>query len=104
MPLGDGVPNLVKYALGLPAFTSASNAFLTTLVFTNGSWSLLYRRPAGVTDVIYDPRTSTDLLTWSNAGMIQQWLGTDTNSLQLWRAMYSGASGSVRFFQLQLHQ
>jgi hypothetical protein len=73
-------------------------------MFTNGSWALVYHRPAGIADIVYDPQTSADLLGWTNGGMIQQLLGTDTNSLQIWGAQYGGAPGPVRFYQLQLHQ
>jgi alpha-N-arabinofuranosidase len=103
-PANDGVPNLVKYALGIPPFMPVSESQLTGLAFTNGSWELVYHRPASVTDVIYDAQTSTNLLDWTDSGVIQQLLGTDTNNLQIWGASYSGTPAPTRYYQLQLHQ
>lgn len=103
-PAGDGVPNLVKYALGLSPFTPAAPSQLTSIAFTNGAWALEYHRPASITDIVYDPQTSTDLLNWTNGGINLQLLGVDTNSLQIWGASYTGTQGPVRFYQLRLHQ
>ena len=103
-PAGDGVANLVKYALGLSPFTPADPLQLTSLAFTNGAWALVYHRPADITDIVYDPQTSTDLLNWTNGGISLQLLGVDTNSLQIWGASYIGAQDPVRFYQLRLHQ
>src|SRR5439155_26669115 len=42
-PAGDHVANLVKYALGLPSLTAATNR-LTTLQLTNSQVALFYRQ------------------------------------------------------------
>ena len=94
----------VKYALGIPPFAVVDKSHLTSIQFTNGTWELIYEWPAGVTDVVYDPQTSADLLSWTNGEMVQQFLGTDTNSLQVWGANYNGSNGPTRFYQLRLHQ
>ncbi len=103
-PAGDGIANLMKYALGLPPLAPANSSTLTSILFTNGSWELLYHRPASINDVIYDPQTSLDLFNWSDAGVVQQMLGLDTNGLQIWGATYSGAAVNGGFYRLVIHQ
>jgi pectate lyase len=100
-PAGDGVPNLVKYALGLPPFVPATQP-LVTLQPPNSQGALVYHRPASVNDVIYQAETSTDLVNWSTTGVTQQNTGTDGNGLQIWQATYSGPGSDKRYFRLTL--
>jgi hypothetical protein len=100
-PAGDGVANLVKYALGLPPLIPAQQP-LVGISYNAGEAVLTYHRPATISDVIYQAETCTDLLTWSSSGMIQQIIGTDSDGRQIWQASYSGASDPKRFLRLVL--
>jgi pectate lyase len=98
-PAGDGVSNLVKYALGLAPFAPAAG-LLTPLRIENGNAILSYRRPATATDVIYRVEVSSDLINWSGASVLQQYVGTGDGALESWEARSSDATASKRFFRL----
>ena len=68
----------------------------------NGEGILTYNRPVSANDVIYRVEISTDLLSWTQSGVVQQLVGTNGNGLQIWDAGYSGSASSTRFFRLQL--
>jgi pectate lyase len=101
-PAGDGVPNLVKYALGLAPMSLASQP-LCTFRMENGTGVLGYARPAGVNDVVYDVRTTTDLNAWTSTSVTQQAIGTNSAGLQLWEARCL-APATNRFFQLRIER
>ena len=67
-PADDGVPNLVKYALGLDPYTPANSAQSVsgTLTLSNGQAfaTLTVNRTARAPDVSYVVELSTDLKTW----------------------------------------
>lgn len=99
----DGLPNLVKYALGLEPKQNIT-AGLPTTSTTATDWVYTYQRPdssAGITDVTYTVEYSTDLTTWtpltdafvSNAG------GYDTR-----QATYALASATKIYFRLNITQ
>ncbi len=87
-PAGDGVANLVKYALDLSPFVPAVQP-LVAVAYTNGNGALTYHKPASVSDVTYLVEASTNLSGWTQNGVTQQLTGTDGNNLQTWRASYS---------------
>jgi hypothetical protein len=65
-PAGDGIPNLVKYALGLNPLSAAARPMVTPAVDSNGLFSLSYTRPdPPPVDLNYQVEISTNLLTWS---------------------------------------
>jgi len=97
-PAGDGVPNLVKYALGIPPFTSQP---LFAFSMQGGEGVLAYNRPASVLDVLYRLEVSTDLMAWTTNGVVQTVVGT-TNGLQEWQGTFSGPASNNRFFRLKL--
>jgi hypothetical protein len=45
---------------------------------------------------------STDLLNWTQTGVVQQHVGTDGDGLQIWEATYTGAASGIRCFRLLL--
>ena len=96
-PAGDGVPNFVKYALGIPPFTSQP---LFAFSVQGGEGVLAYARPASVLDVLYRLEVSTDLLAWTTNGTVQTIVGS-TNGLQLWQGTFSGPASNNRFFRLK---
>ena len=65
-PANDGIPNLLKYALGLSPLQNARNQ-LPQPTSSNGILSLTF--PAAHTDVTYSVQASTDLINWSTTGV-----------------------------------
>jgi pectate lyase len=98
-PAGDGVPNFLKYALGLAPFVPAQQP-LVGFQFLNGEGVLSYDRPANVTDATYEVDVSTNLLTWTTNGVTLSLVGTNGAGLQIWEGHYSGPSNTQRFFKL----
>jgi pectate lyase len=98
-PAGDGVSNLVKYALGLPPLSPAVGV-LTPFRFEEGRAILTYRRPATATDVTYRLDVSDDLANWSDTSVVQQRVGSGVDGLEIWEASPVGASAPKRFFRL----
>jgi hypothetical protein len=71
IPANDGLPNLVKYALGLAPFTSYSNIFNPQIV--NGYFTVTCTESLSATDVSVAFQYSNDLVTWnSGPAYIQQ--------------------------------
>ncbi len=70
-PNGDGVPNLLAYALGLkPAESSREKMPKAGFMESGGEryLTLTYARPRDIDDVIYVPEVSSDLKTWLSGG------------------------------------
>jgi hypothetical protein len=69
-PAGDGVPNLIKYALGLDPFTPAAGSELPaeSIVTDSGQryLALTVNRTAQATDITYIVEVSGDLMTWTS--------------------------------------
>jgi len=72
-PAGDGIPNLVKYALGLPPLRSDQD-LLPLVISSNGTLSLSFS--AAQTDVTYTAQVSPDLVNWTTTGVNVQMNGT----------------------------
>ena len=98
-PAGDGVPNFVKYAMGLQPLVAVTNS-LIQFSFQNGGGVLTFKHPAGISDVTYEVQVSTDLTNWTTTGVTLQLTGTDGNGLQEWEAQYSGSSSTQRYYRL----
>jgi hypothetical protein len=62
-PSNDGMPNLMKYALGMSANARSNQASLNTQMNANGRLTLTFRRARE--DLIYIVEGSDDLITWS---------------------------------------
>jgi hypothetical protein len=70
-PAGDGVPNLMKYALGLNPTQPATQSLITPEVNTNGYFQILYVRPdPPPVDVAYRLESSNDLANWCTNGCV----------------------------------
>ena len=63
-PSGDGVANLMKYALGLPPKVAAPNPFQLSL--KGGYFNLAYTRALSATDVALSLEWSGDLRSWQS--------------------------------------
>ncbi|MGA3172507.1 MAG: hypothetical protein ABSE62_16005 [Chthoniobacteraceae bacterium] len=68
-PAGDGIPNLMKYALNLNPWTNCVRRLPVASIATTGSGNYLtltYTQVITATDITYTPEISTDLLTWNS--------------------------------------
>lgn len=64
-PDGDGMVNLMEYAFGLdPWVFTAGPSTLPSVV--DGYLQLAYSRPSGISDLVYVPQVSTDLVSWQS--------------------------------------
>lgn len=82
---GDGLSNLMKYALGLPAKVPASAGLECRS--TNTHWSVLYRRPAQRADLIYAIEVSSDLSSGSWTTQNVQHTRIDQQDPETWQAL-----------------
>ncbi|MCM2274391.1 MAG: immunoglobulin domain-containing protein [Candidatus Didemnitutus sp.] len=97
-PDGDGITNLLEYALGLDPRV-ASNADVPTVAASASEWTFTYTRPADRSDVTYTVQTSTSLTTWTDVAATR----TATGPTETWRATVP--FGPVaRFFRLRIGQ
>lgn len=99
-PAGDGIPNLMKYALGLPPKIRASAS--TQIARSGTTWVMTYQRPADRPDLQYRVEAS-DLggSAWSTAGVSHTRIAagpTDT-----WQASVAGTQ-SRRFLRLVVNR
>ncbi|WP_035603056.1 chitobiase/beta-hexosaminidase C-terminal domain-containing protein [Haloferula sp. BvORR071] len=62
-PFGDGVPNLLRYALGT---SGAGQVSLPELVRNGGSASFRFRYNPALFDLVYQVEATTNLSDWSN--------------------------------------
>ncbi len=99
-PDTDGLANLIEYALGLePKAVSTSD--LPELSTTATDWVYTYTRPSDRSDVTYTVEVSTNLTTWTSAGVTHELVST-TAGIDTWRARYPLASGANVFFRLMV--
>ena len=71
-PAGDGVSNIIKYALGLQPLAKATNS-LFTIGITTGYFTLTYTRPdPPPADINYQVITSSNLVAWCTNGTCVQ--------------------------------
>lgn len=103
-PAADGIPNLVKYALGLDPFTPADPArsLSATLSLTNGQSyaTVTVNRAAKAPDVTYLVEVSGDLFNWLS-GPANVTTLTDTPT-QLVVRDNSPLGATPRFFRLRV--
>ena len=96
----DGIPNLVKYALGLEPKQNATTG-LPEMSMTATDWVYTYTRPASITDVTYTVEVSTTLTSWDTAGVVHELVST-ANGIETWHARFPLASAARVFFRLQV--
>jgi hypothetical protein len=99
-PAGDGLSNLLKYALGLPAKTPSTSGI--TLAESNGVWHLTYRRPSNRPDLVYNVEISPDLEpgSWTTGGVTHQRVAT--GEMETWQGSCTPSAGDEKMF-LRLH-
>jgi predicted outer membrane repeat protein len=100
-PSGDGLSNLVKYALGLDPNVRATDG-VPTLSREPGTLSLNYSRSLTATNVTIAIEWSTDLKNWSRDGVTTEVL-SESNGLQLLRSSVSADTPS-KFLRISVTQ
>jgi len=96
----DGLPNLLKYALGLEPKQNITSG-LPAVSTTATDWVYTYTRPASITDVTYEVEVSTDLVNWSTAGITHELVSSD-GTTDTWHGRYPLASATNVFFRLKV--
>ena len=93
----DGLPNLLKYALGLDPTVAAENPVAISLA--NGHLNLVAPRNAEATDVTFEVQVSTDLQNWTASGIV-----VDQAAPPIFRAHDTApvAGNPVRFMRLRV--
>lgn len=96
-PDGDGLKNLVEYALGTAPKTANTSGQPTVTVAAN-EWVFTYTRPADRPDLTYTVQSSTNLSSWSTVSKTR----TATGTVETWEARVTITSGQNAFFRLQV--
>jgi hypothetical protein len=81
VPAGDGVPNLLKYALGMNAYTPSASGLPVIGSTTTGGKTYLtlsFTDLSALTDITYTVQVSSDLQTWFSGS--QYTVRTDNGS------------------------
>jgi hypothetical protein len=103
-PSGDGVPNLMKYALGMTA-TADSIVGLpisgTAVINGTNCLTFTYTKMDAATDITYHPEWSSDLSTWSTTGFTEVILSDNGTSQQVQDSIPITGTQSI-FFHLRV--
>jgi uncharacterized delta-60 repeat protein len=101
-PAGDGVPNLVKYALGVaPMDNSGTQLPALTLVEASGqppALALIFAKNPQAEGIRYALEISTDLVAWTEVASVADAAGTNAAGAELVRLRESTPIGGVRRF------
>jgi hypothetical protein len=107
-PAGDGIPNLVKYALGITNVLTPATNGLPDMKMTNSRLALTFNRQKSATDIVYEVQAAGDLFGFSNATVLwssaSNAYGGGTNSSQAVTVQdtVDSASTNRRFMRLQI--
>ena len=99
-PAGDGMSNLLKYALGLDPHVAAAGS-APVMGLSGGSLTLTYTKVLAATDITYTVEWSSDLTNWSPVGVTELPLGGNTVTQQI-RATAPLAPAEVKFLRLHV--
>ena len=100
-PDGDGLPNLLEYAMGLEPKTADAN--LPNIVIQNGFALSTFTRLKSATDVILTLEGSTDLLNW-NSTFSEPITITDNGPITTVVVQDSLSANAARFYRLKARQ
>lgn len=96
---GDGLTNLLKYALGLDPHVAVSSG-LPEGSSTATDWVFTYTRPTSTTDLTYEVESTTDFATWSTVVPL---LASTDGGTSTWSATVTKASAPTKlFFRLKV--
>lgn len=101
-PAGDGVRNLLKYALGLNAQVNAASGLPvagTAVVNGTNCLTFSYTKMDSATDITYEPQWSSDLATWSNSGLVETVISDNGTRQQVQDAIPMSTAQRI-FFKL----
>ncbi|MFL6584780.1 MAG: hypothetical protein ACJ8KU_09725 [Chthoniobacterales bacterium] len=99
-PDGDGIPNILEYAMNLdPLVPDVANA--PKFEHAGETASLVYRKADAATDVNFAVEQSTDLVAWTTA-QTQDEIISDTDGTQLIRATVNVGSATQFFLRLRV--
>lgn len=65
-PLGDGVSNLMKFAMGLDPTQNITLGEFMPVTLEGGNMGLVFRVGKNVTNLVYTVQSSTNLLSWTD--------------------------------------
>jgi hypothetical protein len=98
-PSGDGIVNLVKYALGLDPNVSTSEG-MPILSRDGSNLSLSYNKVACATNIVMAVEWSTDLVNWSTAGVTTTVLSDDGITQEIRSSVPAGTTS--KFLRLSV--
>ena len=88
-PAGDGVTNLMKFALGVPPMASATAHLPTPTTYTQAGQpmeiALLFARNPAARGIRYALEVSDNMVTWTEAASVTDVLGDNPDGTQLVR-------------------
>jgi len=85
-PVGDGIPNLMKYAFGISPLNNAYSVNNSSPVLpqpTTDGTNLILTFTESQSDLLYTPEVSTDLVNWSTNGVTVQMNGIQATATYL---------------------
>lgn len=102
-PDGDGLANLVEYALGLNP-RAASTANLPAVSASGGDWVFTYTRPSAVTDVTFEVQFATNLVTanWGTGSIASHAITASSGGIDTWQARVPQSVAANGFFRLKV--
>jgi hypothetical protein len=95
----DGLPNLVKYALGLDPHQTITSG-LPAVTASAGNWLYTWKQPSQIGDVTGNAEVSTDLINWTKSGITQS-RQSSTSGIDTWVAAYPEMAATPVFFHLK---
>lgn len=98
-PDGDGLSNLLEYALGLSPRAGSTDPAVVSA--TDTEWGYTFNRPADRADVTYAVEWSTDLTTWSSDNVTLARVST-ADGVETWRATVPRTAGTNCFLRLRV--
>lgn len=96
---GDGVVNLLEYALGREPRTSEGSASLAVSA-TDLHWVVVYTRPAARSDLAYAVEHSANLASWTTDGVTHERIAE--GETETWRVTRLRQGDQPAFFRLRV--
>ncbi len=101
-PAGDGVGNLIKYALNLNPWKPSAHLLPPSTLNSHGLLTLTYTKPAGRDDIEYNVEVSQDLVHWkSGDDLVQKVVQVNSDGTETITAT-TPANASVGFIRLSV--